>query len=111
MDKLLAVTKEINIEQLTEGVNLYLEMLKSQEAVLKTMAACKKPEDDKFMVQIARDNKAKMMKLERPGRKVMTHLRCLEDSINIFAWFMLSEKKSDFLEQFGDFFGAIDFNG
>jgi hypothetical protein len=49
--------------------------------------------------------------LEKPGRKVMTHLRCMEDSVNICAWPMCGENKQEFLEHFGDFFGAIDFNG
>ena len=48
-----AATKEIGVAQLDEGVKLYLTVLKSQEAVLATMAACSKPADDKFMVQIA----------------------------------------------------------
>jgi hypothetical protein len=43
---LLDCTKnDIKNEQLVEGVNLYIEMLKSQEAVLKTMGTCKKPSD------------------------------------------------------------------
>ena len=41
----------------------------------------------------------------------MTYLRCIEDSVNICAWVMLSENKDEFMATFGDFFGAIDFNG
>lgn len=49
--------QDIKNEHLLEGVNLYLDMLKSQEAVFNTMAQCKKPADIQFMVQIAKDNK------------------------------------------------------
>lgn len=41
----------------------------------------------------------------------MSHLRCLEDSVNLFAWFMCSDGKEEFMAQLGDFFGAIDFSG
>jgi hypothetical protein len=102
---------EIKNEHLLEGVNLYIEMLKSQEAVIKTMESCKKPSDVQFMVQIAKDSKAKLVALGKPGRAVGTQLRCLEDSVNIFVWFMCSEKPDEFKETFGDFFGAVDFQG
>lgn len=35
----------------------------------------------------------------------------MEDCVNIFVWFMCSEKPDEFKESFGDFFGAIDFQG
>jgi len=63
------------------------------------------------MINIASEKKKAMVALGKPGRAVSTHLRCLEDSVNIFAWFMCSEKADEFKETFGDFFGAIDFNG
>lgn len=102
---------DIKNEHLLEGVNLYLDMLKSQEAVLKTMEKCKKPSDLQFLVQIAKDNKQKLVKLGKPGRAVGIHLRCLEDSVNIFVWFMCSEKPEEFKETFSDFFSAVDFQG
>mmetsp|Transcript_2654 Transcript_2654/g.4451 ORF Transcript_2654/g.4451 Transcript_2654/m.4451 type:complete len:109 (+) Transcript_2654:357-683(+) len=86
-------------------------MLRSQEAVLMTMEACEKPANTQCFLEIPKSNKTKMTQLERPGRKVMTHLRCLEDGVNIFAWFMCSENQAEFQETFSDFFGAIDFNG
>lgn len=87
-----AVTKELNNEHLVEGVGLYMKLMDNQEAVFRTMDACSKPADMNFMVQIAKDNKQLMVKLGKPGRAVGTHLRCLEDSVNIFVWFMCSDK-------------------
>ena len=52
-----------------------------------------------------------MVKLGKPGRAVGTHLRCLEDSVNIFVWFMCSEDPAEFKEVFSDFYTAIDFQG
>jgi len=75
------------------------------------MQACKKPADLSFMVQIAKDNKQKLVKLGKPGRAVGVHLRCIEDSVNIFVWFMCSEKPDEFKATFADFFGAVDFQG
>jgi hypothetical protein len=89
---LLDCTKDdIKNEHLVEGVNIYLDMLNKQEAVLKTMEKCKKPADTQFLVNMAKDNKATLFKLGKPGRAVGTHLRCIEDSVNIFVWFMCSE--------------------
>lgn len=78
------------------------------------MAACAKPEIAKMnvMMQIAKDNKAKMIKLERKERPFMTHIRTLEESANLFAWFMLVDcKKDDFNEKLGEWFGGLDFMG
>jgi hypothetical protein len=102
---------DIKNEHLLAGVNLYLDMLKSQEAVLKTMARCKKPSDMSFLSQLPKDNKAALFKLGKPGRAVGTHLRCIEDTVNIFVWPMCSENQKEFLEAFSDFYGAIDFQG
>jgi hypothetical protein len=44
-------------EHLIEGVGLYMKLLDNQEAILKTMDACAKPEDMNFMVAIAKENK------------------------------------------------------
>ena len=46
---LLEVTKEQGNEHLLAATNHYLELLNSQEAVLKTMAECKKPPSMAFM--------------------------------------------------------------
>ena len=96
-------------EHLAEGVEIYLKLLDNQEAILRTMDACAKPPDMNFMVQIAKDSKQSLVKLGKPGRAVGTHLRCLEDSVNIFVWFMCSDQPAEFKEVFGDFFTAIDF--
>ena len=55
---LLECTKnDIKNEHLLEGVNMYIDMLKSQEAVLRTMEACKKPADMQFLMAMAKENK------------------------------------------------------
>ena len=41
----------------------------------------------------------------------MTHLRVIEDSTNIFIWYLLPQDEEEFKEQFGDFFAACDFQG
>jgi len=75
------------------------------------MAECRKPINSQFMVAIATLKKKMIFDLGRPGRAVGTHLRVLEDSVNIFCWFQCSENPNEFKDTFGDFFGAIDFNG
>jgi len=75
------------------------------------MANCSKPANAQFMAVSATEKKKQIMALGRLGRAVGTHLRTLEDTMNIFAWFMLPEKADDFKEMLGDFFGNIDFNG
>jgi hypothetical protein len=54
---LRSVTQELKNEHLIEGVGLYMKLLDNQEAILKTMDACAKPEDMNFMVAIAKENK------------------------------------------------------
>jgi hypothetical protein len=39
----------------------------------------------------------------------MTHMRVVEDSVNIFVWFMLPDVKQEFLDQLADFYSNIDF--
>lgn len=112
VDTLLDVTKELNNEGVLECVNLYLEIFKSQSAVLTTMASCSKPENPQFMVNIAKDKKNKMMAIEKKHRQFMNHIRCIEDSLNLFAWFLIpNEDKDAFYAQLADFYGAIDFVG
>ena len=42
----------------------------------------------------------------------MNHMRCIEDALNLFAWFLIpNEDKDAFLAQLADFYGAIDFVG
>lgn len=62
------------------------------------MANCKKPINLQFLVQLAKDNKAKMIALEKTARPFSLHLRCLQDTTNIFAWFMCSEVANEFKE-------------
>jgi len=52
-------------------------MLKSQEAVISTMAACKKPANANFMIDLPKENKKKMIALEKTARAFLLHLRCL----------------------------------
>jgi hypothetical protein len=113
VDALLAVCNEINNEGVTGAVNLYLEILRSQSAVFNTMAACKKPEENLgFMVAIAVNKKKDMIALEKKNRKYMNHIRCVEDSLNLFAWFQIpNEDKETYLAQLADFYGAVDFMG
>lgn len=113
VDALLAVCNEINNEGVTGAVNLYLEILRSQSAVFNTMAACKKPEENLgFMVAIAVNKKKDMIALEKKNRKYMNHIRCVEDSLNLFAWFQIpNEEKEAYLAQLADFYGAVDFMG
>lgn len=62
------------------------------------------------MVNIAKDKKNKVIALERKNRPFMTHMRCIEDSVNIFAWFMIPDEEADvFTNQLTDFYGAVDF--
>lgn len=62
------------------------------------------------MTQIGKDKKKEFMKLEKADRASKTFFRTMEDSINCFSWYMLSDNKDDFMPVFDDFFG-IDFNG
>lgn len=112
VDALMAVCNEINNEGVTGAVNCYLDILKSQSAVFNTMASCKKPENVGFMVAIAGNKKKEMIALEKKNRKYMNHIRVVEDSVNLFAWFQIpNENKDEYLAQLADFYGAIDFQG
>lgn len=59
------------------------------------MAKCKKPEDMQFMVNIAKEKKNKMIAVERKHRPFVTHFRCMQDSVNVFAWFMIPDEEPD----------------
>ena len=39
-----------------------------------------------------------MIALEKTARPFSLHLRCLQDTTNIFAWFMCSEVANEFKE-------------
>ena len=109
---MIEVTKELKNEGILECVNLYLDIFKSQSAVFNTMASCSKPENPSFMVNIAKDKKNKMIALEKKNRPFMNHMRCIEDSLNLFAWFLIpNEDKDAYQAQLADFYGAIDFVG
>ena len=76
------------------------------------MVTCKKPDDLQFLVAIAKDKKNKMIALEKKNRKFMNHMRVIEDSVNLFAWFMIpNDDMEAFMAQLADFYGAIDFIG
>jgi len=51
------------------------------------MAACKKPANMGFMANIAKDSKKKFFDFGKKARPMGTHLRALEDSVNVFVWF------------------------
>lgn len=76
------------------------------------MASCKKPTDFGFMVELAKTNKNKMIALEKKNRMFMNHIRCIQDSVNLFAWFMIPNEETEaFMAQLADFYGSIDFVG
>lgn len=53
-----------------------------------------------------------MIALEKKNRKFMNQIRCVEDSINIFAWFMIpTDDTEQFMAQLADFGTACDFMG
>jgi len=78
---------------------------------MQTMAQCSKPGDMKFMVAGPLANKKKIFDLGKKDRKVGMQLRCLEDTANLFSWFMLPEEKKEFEELLADYYSAVDFNG
>lgn len=77
---LLAVTKEQGNEHLIKAVDLYLELLKAQEAVIKTMAQCKKPVSMNFISDLATAKKKAFFDMGKAGRAVGIHLRVFEDA-------------------------------
>jgi len=74
-------------EALEDSMNLYLGMIKKQEAVFQTMAACEKPADMGFILEPAKEYKKALIALGRKDRSFGTHLRVLEDAQSIFAWY------------------------
>lgn len=88
-------TAELKNEGLKEAIGYYYDILNSQTAVLSTMAKCGKPADVQFMVNIAKEKKNKMIALERKHRPFVTHFRTMQDSVNVFAWFMISDEEPD----------------
>lgn len=53
-----------------------------------------------------------MIALEKKNRKFMNHIRCVEDSLNLFAWFMIpTEDTESYMAQLADFYSTIDFMG
>lgn len=63
------------------------------------------------MIALAVANKKKLVALGRPGRAVGTHLRALEDSVNLFCWMQLPDAKDEFAITLADFAGATDIQG
>jgi len=47
------------------------------------------------MVNIAKEKKNKMIAIERKHRPFVTHFRCMQDSVNVFAWFMIPDEEPD----------------
>ena len=45
------------------------------------------------MSELPLENKKKIVALQKTARPFMTHLRVVEDSVNIFVWFMLPDVK------------------
>jgi hypothetical protein len=64
-----------------------------------------------FLTQIAKENKAKIIVFEKVARPFTTHLRCMQDTFDIFAWFMCSTNADEFKDTFGDLFTKVDFQG
>ena len=64
------------------------------------------------MVKIVGAKKNEMVALEKKNRAFMNYFRCMQDSVNLFAWFMIPNEDTEaFHAQLADFFGAIDFVG
>lgn len=76
------------------------------------MASCSKPADLSFLITIVKEKKNEMIALEKKNRKLMNHFRCLQDSVNLYAWFQIpTGDKEAYEAQLADFYGAIDFVG
>lgn len=113
IDNLNKVTKEKNHEHLTTAVGYFVDMLKTEEAMLLTMAECKKPGDFKFLSTVLEEIKQKWIKLEREktARDINVHLRCIEDTPTLHYWPQLPEEAEEFKAHLGELFGGIDFSG
>jgi len=53
------------------------------------MAACSKPADLSFLIVLVKEKKNEMIALEKKNRKLMNFFRCLQDSVNMYAWFQI----------------------
>ena len=87
VNELLNVTKETKSDALLEAVEVYIALLKAQDAVFKTMAACKEPANKDFMAVVAKNSKKAFFDIGKKDRKFMLHFRVLEDSVNLYCWF------------------------
>lgn len=58
-----------NKKILADGVDLYMKMLKSQEAVIRTMGSCKETMKTDDMTEILNNTKDKLFKMGGPKGK------------------------------------------
>lgn len=65
IEPFISATNDLNDNNdcMMEAINLYLEMLHSQRAVLMTMSACSQPSNMDFLLAIPKENKKKIMEL------------------------------------------------
>jgi hypothetical protein len=64
------------------------------------------------MTALISDTKAKIFKMGGPkGKEFKTHLMVIEDSTELFYWFLRSQDPEEFKTMIGENFGTIDFSG
>ena len=115
LDNLLKATNAIdtpNKKILADGVDLYIKMLKSQEAIIRTMGTSKETMSTDDMTAIVTNTKDKLFKMGGPkGKEFKFHLLVIEDTCELFYWFLRPDDPVEFKEMLGENFGGIDFSG
>jgi len=115
VDALLKATQAFetpNKEILAKAVDLYLKMLKSQEAIIRTMGSSKETMKTDGMTAIITDTKEKVFKMGGPkGKEFKQHLLVIEDTCELFYWFLRPDDPEDFKSMVAENFGGIDFPG
>jgi hypothetical protein len=97
-------------------VELYIEMLTNQAAVIETMSQCSQPGDKGAFMQemIVKPRYKEIRDLGGPRQKydAKTEMRVLEDSCSLFGWFTVvgidKFEQKDMLTQWAH---AVDFKG
>ena len=115
IDALVKATAAFNTPNkglLVSAVDIYIKVLKSQEAVIKTMANSLTAKNCEFITKIIIDSKKEVFKMGGPkGKEMKEHLMVIEDTFEIFYWFMRSDDPEEFKIMLGENFGTIDFSG
>ena len=64
------------------------------------------------MTKIITDSKAKVFKMGGPkGKEFKDHMMVIEDTFEIFYWFLRPDDAEEFKTMVGENFGGIDFSG